>query len=232
MKLDDWKARLRAPSVALNAFERPLKPVVVVDGPPIGPPLMLLIKPISLLSEPGRSASFQEFVALADHEAKMFSQLGHDQPMIRIESDRNVLSDSVSLRFSLTGEGRNTMVLPAKFRQRNDATGRGDLPTIELLVRRYRAPRFLGLLRESTEVIKDDILAAWAREDSIQFGAWPEDSKLSHKRTIIGLECLIESPDGARAAFTIRVDGEALSVPLPPFLGATLNLDETVFHGR
>jgi hypothetical protein len=75
-------------------------------------------------------------------------------------------------------------------------------------------------------------LAAWAKEDAIQFGGWPESITLEHKPTANGLDCRITTVLGANAAFQIRIDGEKLNVKIPPYLGANVNMDEAVLRGR
>lgn len=234
MKLDDWKARLRAPEILLPAptpapVMRP-SVVKVLDEPPGVPPLNLLVKPESLLNDgPGLNASFKKFVTLEDRDHELFASIGHDSPLIEVENDRDILAASVTLRFSLTNQSHFPMLLPAKFR---GARRPGELPSISMIIRPYREPRFNSLLGGVAE-FDEALLAKWSLEDAIQFGAWPEDTQVSFSRLDKQrVSITLATPDGATASFSIVIAGDKLSLTLPPFLGARVCVDERVFHGR
>jgi hypothetical protein len=140
MKLDDWKARLRASKSTVLACDPPARPEVVFGD---GPPVMILVKPESLLVEPGRLDPFRSALELDERDYKLLAAIGHDAPTVNIQADRDILSSNIAFCFRLTNEGHYPMIVPAKYRRRND--GRGEFPTIELVLR--PTPALLGLAR-------------------------------------------------------------------------------------
>lgn len=237
MKLDDWKARLRAPEILLPPPPAAplLRPSVVrvLDGPPSVPPLNLLVKPESLLQDgPGLNASFKKFVTLEDRDHDLLASIGHDAPLIAIEVDHDILADQHTLRFRLTNQSHHTMLLPVKYRPGSRGAMSGELPSVQMLIRPYREPSFNELLGRTTD-IDDEMLASWAAKDAVQFGAWPEGTRAAyHRLNRQQLSVTLQTADGASASFTIAINGDKLSITIPPFLGAIVRLSTRDFHGR
>lgn len=206
--------------------------VSVVDVPsdaPSVPPLKILIKPSSLLDpNAGRKASLMEYVVLTDRDHGLFKGGGHDAPLIEVLCDRDVLSNTLALRFRLTNEGHEAMLLPARYRPGEPDSSK--LPTIELLIRSYRAPKFQALLHAPADSVNDATMADWMARDAVQFGAWPEGTKVGYGRNAESgdLDCTLYSPEGTSRTTTIRVRGETLNIKVPPFPNAVVNLDERI----